>query len=159
MIVGMSNKKVKLHAIDQQVIIGLRRSFLPLARAAFFIVFFWFGFLKLLGLSPATPLAEHLIDQTVGAQYFELLFYALAVLECVIGILFLFPKMTRVVIPLLLIHMAIVCSPLLLLLGDTWQSFLVPTLEGQYIIKNAAIIALAIGIAASTEPLAKRTKD
>lgn len=159
MIVSMSNKKVKLDAIDQQVIIGLRRSFLPLARAAFFIVFFWFGFLKLLGLSPATPLAEHLIDQTVGAQYFELLFYTLAVLECIIGILFLFPKMTRVVIPLLLIHMAIVCSPLLLLMGDTWQSFLVPTLEGQYIIKNAAIIALAIGVAASTEPLAKRNQD
>jgi hypothetical protein len=25
----------------------------------------------------------------------------------------------------------------------TWQSFLVPTLEGQYIIKNVVIIALA----------------
>jgi hypothetical protein len=31
----------------------------------------------------------------------------------------------------------------------------VPTLEGQYIIKNVAIVALAIGVAAQTSPLRK----
>jgi hypothetical protein len=34
----------------------------------------------------------------------------------------------------------------------------VPTLEGQYIIKNAVVIAVAFGIAAHTEPLNKRLK-
>jgi uncharacterized membrane protein YkgB len=76
----------------------------------------------------------------------------------VIGILFLFPKLTRIVIPLLFIHMAIVCSPLLLVIDHAWQAPFVPTLEGQYIIKNAVIIAVAIGIAASTVPIEhKRT--
>ena len=139
--------------IDLKLIQWLRTAFLPLARLAIFIIFFWFGALKLLGLSPAGPIAEALVAQTVGAQHFDLLFYTLALLECVIGVLFLFPKLTRVVIPLLLIHMVIVCSPLLLLPSHTWESFLVPTLEGQYIIKNVAIVALAIGVAAQTRPL------
>lgn len=111
-----------------------------------------------MGLSPAGPLARALVDKTVGLQYFGLLFTLLAYLECVIGVLFLFPKATRVVIPLLLLHMLIVCSPLLLVPEYTWQLFLVPTLEGQYIIKNAVVIAVAIGIAASTRPLISTKK-
>lgn len=127
-----------------------------MARGAIFVTFFWFGFIKLLGVSPAAPLARALTEQTVGLQYFDMLFVATGLLECVIALLFLFPKMTRVVVPLLLVHLAVVCSPLLLLTSHTWQSFLVPTLEGQYIIKNAVFIAVAIGIAASTQPIAKK---
>ncbi len=124
-----------------------------MARFSIFLIFFWFGLIKILGLSPASPLAEALSAKTVGLQYFHTLFILLAIIECVIGILFLFPKATRIVIPLLLFHMAIVCSPLLLVPEHTWQSFLVPTLEGQYIIKNAVVIAVAIGIAATAKPL------
>lgn len=126
---------------------------MPVARISIFLIFFWFGFIKLLGLSPASPMAEALTANTVGMQYFDVLFTVLAILECVIGVLFLFPRMTRVVIPLLLFHMLIVCSPLVLVSSYTWTSFLVPTLEGQYIIKNAVVVAVAIGIAASTKPL------
>jgi uncharacterized membrane protein YkgB len=89
-------------------------------------------------------------------QYFDTLFYVLAAIECVIGLLFLFPKLTRIVIPLLLFHMLIVCSPLVLVPDLTWQQFAVPTLEGQYILKNAVVVAVAIGIAASAQPLANR---
>ena len=118
-----------------------------------FLVFFWFGLIKILGLSAASPLAEALTAKTVGMQYFDALFILLAVIECIIGVLFLFPKATRVVIPLLLAHMLIVCSPLILVPEFTWQSFMVPTLEGQYIIKNAVVVAVAIGIASTTRPL------
>jgi uncharacterized membrane protein YkgB len=111
-----------------------------------------------LQLSPAGPIAEALVAKTIGAQFFDPLFTVLALLECLIGILFLFPRLTRLVIPLLLIHMAIVCSPLILLPEFTWERFLVPTLEGQYIIKNVAVVALAIGIAAQTPPLIKNNK-
>lgn len=110
----------------------------------------------MLGLSPASPLAEALTAKTVGMQYFDILFYSLAVVECIIGVLFLFPKATRIVVPLLLFHMLIVCSPLLLVPEYTWQQFGVPTLEGQYIIKNAVVIAVAIGIAASAKPIRKK---
>jgi uncharacterized membrane protein YkgB len=142
--------------LDLKIIAWLRRWFLPLARLAIFIIYFWFGALKLLGLSPATPLAEALVSRTVGAAHFDLLFHLLAGFECLIGILFLFPKATRVVIPLLFIHMLIVCSPLLLVPGLAWSKPFVPTLEGQYIIKNLAIAVLAIGIAAQTKPLAAK---
>jgi uncharacterized membrane protein YkgB len=146
---------MSIKTIDQTLIAFFRRTFLPFARIALFVVFFWFGALKLFDLSPATPLAAALTEQTVGLQYFDLLFKGLSVVECLIGILFLVPKATRVVIPLLFIHMAVVCAPLVLIPGHIWTGSLVPTLEGQYIIKNIVIVAVAIGIAAQTKPLAK----
>lgn len=152
----MKHKKPDIYSLDLRLIAFFSRTFNPVARFSVFLVFFWFGLIKLLGLSPASPLAEALTAKTAGAQYFEPLFYVIAILECVVGLLFLFPKLTRIVVPLLLFHMAIVCSPLVLVPEYTWQSFLVPTLEGQYIIKNAVVIAVAIGIAASTVPLSKR---
>lgn len=152
----MGTKKSKIEALDLRIINGLRRVFLPAARISLFLVFFWFGLIKILQFSPANPLAQALTEKTIGLQYFDTLFLLLAILECVIGILFLFPKLTRVVIPLLMIHMLVVCSPLMLLPDMTWQQFLVPTLEGQYIIKNAVVVALAIGIAALTEPIIGR---
>ena len=148
---------VNIHKLDRKLISFFKKTYIPLARFAFFIVFFWFGFIKLTGMSPAGPLAEALIAQTVGMQWFDLLFKALAVLECLIGILFLLPKAVRFIIPILLIHMIIVCSPLILLPDYTWQSFLIPTLEGQYIIKNIVIIALAFGVAAHTQPLREKS--
>jgi len=144
--------------IDKVIIERLRVSFLPLARLAIFIVYFYFGILKLYGHSPATPLAIALAAKTIGLQHFHLIYNLLALYECAIGILFLFPKATRIVIPMLLIHMIIVCSPLFLVPNLAWVKPFVPTLEGQYIIKNVAIIALAIGIAAQTSPLAKKSK-
>jgi uncharacterized membrane protein YkgB len=149
----MAKTKTRWVSLDIKLIEFFRRTYIPLARFSIFLIFFWFGFIKLIGLSPASPLAQALVTKTIGLQYFNLSFKILAVLECIIGILFLFPKATRIVIPLLLVHMAIVCSPLILIPSYTWQRFLVPTLEGQYIIKNAVVIAVAIGIAASTSPL------
>lgn len=147
---------MNIKTLDLTIIAWLRRSFLPLARLAIFIVYFYFGILKLLGDSPATPLAHALTNKTIGAAHFHIAFIILAIYECVVGVLFLFPKLTRVVIPLLLIHMVIVCSPLFLVPHEAFVKPFVPTLEGQYIIKNIAIIALAIGIAAQTQPLAKK---
>lgn len=146
-------QKVKITNLDLHLIAFFRKTFIPVARFSIFLIFFWFGIIKLFGISPASPLAETLTARTVGMQYFDVLFYALAIIECIIGILFLFPKATRIVVPLLLFHMFIVCSPLVLVPEHTWLQFGVPTLEGQYIIKNAVVIAVAIGIAASTKPL------
>ena len=149
---------IAIKEVDLRLIAFFKRAFLPFARVALFVVFFWFGILKVLGLSPASPLAEALTAQTVGMQYFDQLFLVLSVIECVIGVLFLIPKATRIVIPLLLIHMAVVCSPLVLVPSEVWTGFLVPTLEGQYIIKNLVIVAVAIGVASQTPPLSKRKK-
>ncbi len=146
---------IAIKQVDRTIIDFFRRTFVPFARVALFVVFFWLGILKLFDLSPASPLAQALTAQTVGLQYFDVLFKGLSLIECLIGILFLVPKTTRVVIPLLLIHMVVVCAPLVLIPHQVWSGFLVPTLEGQYIIKNIVIIAVAIGIAAQTKPLSK----
>jgi uncharacterized membrane protein YkgB len=68
--------------------------------------------------------------------------------EMLIGITFIIPRLERFAILLLIIHMFIVFSPLVILPNETWQKTLVPTLEGQYIIKNLVIIALALVIGA-----------
>jgi len=149
---------IAVKELDLRLIAFFKRAFLPFARVALFVVFFGFGILKVFGLSPASPLAEALTANTIGLQYFDGLFFALSVIECLIGILFLIPRATRIVVPLLLVHMAVVCSPLVLVPGDVWTGFLVPTLEGQYIIKNLVIVAVAIGIAAQTPPITKRKR-
>lgn len=149
----MATKKFDYAHLDLKLIAFFRRAFIPTARVSIFLIFFWFGMIKLLGLSPAGPLAEALTARTVGLHYFDTLFTILSLVECLIGLLFLFPKMTRLVIPLLLAHMALVCSPLILVPEQTWQQPFVPTLEGQYILKNAVVVAVAIGIAASAQPL------
>lgn len=149
---------MNIKTVDLAFIGWLRRAFPVLARLAIFVIYFWFGILKLNGNSPAGPLAQALVAKTVGAQHFDVLFHILAVYECLIGILFLIPKATRVVIPLLIIHLAIVCSPLLLVPDLAWSKPFVPTLEGQYIIKNVAIVALAIGVAAQTRPLGSKSR-
>lgn len=148
----------QLEKIDSWIIETAKRVYMPMARIAFFIIFFYFGLLKLVGLSPASTLAEALTTRTIGMEYFDALFMGLAVVECLIGLLFLVPKATRLVIGLLLLHMVVVCSPLLLVPDMAWTSWLVPTLEGQYIIKNIALIAIAISIAAHTVPLQERAK-
>jgi uncharacterized membrane protein YphA (DoxX/SURF4 family) len=122
--------------------------FEPVARISIFIIYFWFGFLKVLSLSPATPLASALVSHTIGMQYFTFSFKVLAVYECVLGVLFLIPALTRLSAVLLAIHLVIVSSPLVLVASVAWVHPLVPTMEGQYIIKDLAILALAVGIIA-----------
>jgi uncharacterized membrane protein YphA (DoxX/SURF4 family) len=121
------------------------------ARIAIFIIYFWFGILKLLNLSPATPLAAALVSRTIGMPYFTMSFKALAVVECALGLLFLIPAMTWPSTVLLVAHLVIVTSPLVLVASTAWLHPLVPTLEGQYIIKDLAILALAIGLIAHRE--------
>lgn len=149
----MKNKKIDYQAVDLRIIGFFKRTFEPVARFSIFLTFFWFGVIKLIGISSASPLAKALTERTIGLQYFDTLFITLALVECAIGLLILLPKATRIVVPLLVFHMVIVCSPLVLTPDLTWQQAFVPTLEGQYIIKNAVVIAVAIGIAASAVPL------
>lgn len=149
---------MNISSLDLVVIAWFRKWYVPLGRLAVFVIYFYFGFLKLIGESPATPLASALVERTVGLAHFDALFMVLAVFECVIGILFLIPKATRVVIPMILIHMLIVCAPLIMLPSLVFAKPFVPSLEGQYIIKNVAIVALAVGVAAQTPPLSKKSK-
>lgn len=144
---------MSFRTFDLEIIHAFRTLSVPAARIGLFIVFFWFGFLKVIGLSSASPLVQNLFEHTMPIMPFGTFMVVFGVFECIIGILFLIKGMERVVIPLLFIHMVTTIMPLFLLPEVTWSGFLTPTLEGQYIIKNLVIIAAAIGIAAHVHPL------
>ncbi len=145
-----------LETIDLKVINFFRRIAVPTARFGLFVIFFWFGALKIFGLSPASPLVEQLFNETLGFISFGQFMILFGLFECLIGVLFIIPGAERLVMPLLFFHMITTFMPLFLLPEATWSGFLVPTLEGQYIIKNLVIIASALGVAASIQPLSLR---
>jgi len=142
-----------VHELDRRTIAFAARAYPVVTRAALFVVFFWFGIVKLMGHSEAAGLALALATKTVGASHFHMMFDTLAIVECVIGILCLIPQAVRLVVAMLFVHMTIVCAPLLLVPELTWQRVLVPTLIGQYIIKNVLVVAAALGLLAHASPL------
>lgn len=145
-----------LRSIDKTLIHFFRKISVPVARFGLFVVFFWFGALKVIGLSPASGVVERLFTETVPFMSFGTFLILFGLFECLIGILFLIRGAERVVIPLLFIHMVTTFGPLYFLPSETWTGFMVPTLEGQYIIKNLLIIAAAVGVAAHLHPLQKK---
>jgi uncharacterized membrane protein YkgB len=144
---------MSIQKIDIALINFFNRISIPTARLGLFVVFFWFGLLKVVGLSPATGLVRQLFTQTISFISFDHFIILFGLFECLIGILFIIRGAERVVIPLLLLHMITTFRPLFLLPAETWSGFMVPTLEGQYIIKNLVIIAAAIAIAGRLQPM------
>ena len=138
---------------DVRIIRLFHETSLPAARIGLFVVFFWFGALKLLGLSPATPLVLALHDRLIPFITFSTFYALFAGIECLIGILFLIKGAERIVLPLLFLHMITTFFPLFMTPELVWQAPLVPTLEGQYIIKNLLLVAAAMGIAAHLHPM------
>lgn len=152
------NYKKQFFTLDRKIINIFKSIDIPFARISLSIVFFWFGILKVIDLSPANPLVAELLEKTLPFITFGQFIVLFGLFECFLGILFLFPKSVRVAMPLLGIHMITTIMPLFLLPAVTWHSFMVPTLEGQYIIKNIVLIALACVIAANTNPLKDSNK-
>ena len=144
-----------IQTIDRGLIGFFHRNWIQMARFGLFVVYFWFGILKVIGLSPASPLVQALFERTISFMPFSVFIVAFGLFEMLIGILFLVKGAERIVLPLLLLHMITTAMPLILVTAATWQSPLVPTLEGQYIIKNLLLIACAMGIAGNIAPLKK----
>ena len=150
------NCTMTLRTLDIHIINFFRRSLLIVARLGLFIVFFWFGILKVVDMSPASPLVQALFERTISFMDFGTFLFLFGIFECVIGIMFLLPKVERIVIPLLAFHLVTTIMPLFLLTQATWIAPFVPTLEGQYIIKNVLIVAAAIFVAAHVHPWSRR---
>lgn len=127
----------------------LRRISLPLSKVAFFVVFFWFGVLKMMELSPAQGVVHSLYQHTVPFIPWKLFIVSFGAYECLIGIIFLIPGKEKWALYLLIPHMITTFGPLVMVPNLTWKGFMVPNLIGQYIIKNLVIIALAIFISAT----------
>lgn len=139
--------------LDVRLIHFFQKYWLGMARFGLFVIFFWFGILKVFGLSPAAPLVQKLFEATISFMSFDTFIILFGIFECVIGILFLIKGLERIVLPMLLLHMITTFMPLFMLPEVTWSGFLVPSLEGQYIIKNLVVIACAMGIASQLHPM------
>ena len=121
-----------------------------LVRIPLFVIFFWFGFLKIINLSPAQNLV---IDTVYWMPFFEAESWTIIIgyWEVLIAILFLFKRTTLVAMVLLLLQITGTFLPLIILPEVTFQNSnpFLPTLEGQYIIKNIIIITAALIIGGS----------
>ena len=143
----MRHLRTSLEKVDSKLINFMRRISLPFGRFALFLVFFWFGILKVFGTSPANGLVSDLLHRTLPLITFEQFIVCFGIFEMLIGISFLIKGWERFALALLFPHMITTFLPLILLPQVTWQGPFTPTLEGQYIIKNVLILALAFGLA------------
>ena len=116
-----------------------------LIRIPLFVIFFWFGVLKVIKLSPAQGL---IIDTVYWMPFLSPEDWVIVIgyWEMLIGLFFLAKKTTFYAMLLLFLQMSGTFMPLVLLPSVTFQNsnVLLPTLEGQYIIKNIIIITSAI---------------
>lgn len=144
---------MRISYIDSVLIRFFDKAFEPLARVGIFVIYFWFGLLKVIDASPASPLVQTLFEETINFMPFSVFLVMFGIFEMLIGVLFLIKSFERVVMPLLLIHMVMTFMPLVMVRAATWSGFLIPTLEGQYIIKNLVLIATAVGIVAHLKPM------
>ncbi len=116
-------------------------------RLSLFIIYVWFGVLKLIGESPANPLVENLLKQTLPFVTFNQFIIFLGIFEIIIGVLFLLPRFYKWAVLLFVVHLAMTTAPLFLLPAMIWKRLLIPTLEGQYIIKNLALASIVLFLA------------
>ncbi|OFV94242.1 MAG: hypothetical protein A3F68_08535 [Acidobacteria bacterium RIFCSPLOWO2_12_FULL_54_10] len=145
----------------------MARHGIGLIRVSLGVVFLWFGALKFFpGLSDAETLAA----RTIGALSFgrippSLSLPGLATWESLIGLGLLTNMVPRLTLLLLYVDMLGTLTPLVLFPHETFKVIpLIPTLEGQYIIKNLVLISAGIVIGATVrggrivaEPGRKRT--
>ena len=121
-----------------------------LIRIPLFIIFFWFGILKVLKMSPATELIIETVFwmPLLSAENWVVI---IGYWEMAIGLCFLNKKTTLIAVILMFLQMSGTFLPLVILPEITFQNSnpFLPTLEGQYIIKNIIIITAALIIGRS----------
>lgn len=146
----------KLEKFDGRVINILRKYSDEISRIALFIIFVWFGFLKTIGLSPAAELVVALMNETfLRGLSPEMFLIGFGWFEVVIGIMVLFPKIERITFLLMGFHLITTVMPLFILTEISWYAPFVPTLVGQYIIKNLALISIGLLLFARLKPMTK----
>jgi uncharacterized membrane protein YkgB len=151
--------------LDQRITTWMAKNGVTLLRISLGIIFLWFGVLKFIpGASPAQDLAT----RTIEILSFEIIqpevsILLLAAWETVIGLGLILGVYLRTALFLLFLQMLGTLTPLVLFPAETFMkaptgfSFPVPTLEGQYIIKNLVLIASGIVIGATVRGNANKT--
>jgi len=141
---------IEFKELDLKIARYMQRLSIPAIRISFAVIFIWFGILKPIGLSAAIPLVKSTVSW-MPLFTAEIWIDIIGWWEVLIGVFFLFKKSTRIAIGLLFLQMAGTFMPLFMLPEVTFQggNILLPTLEGQYVIKNIMIISAALTIGGS----------
>lgn len=147
---------VQPHRVDQEVVIAPSSQPSPEAeipqrapsttflRLSAGTVYFFFGFLKFFpDLSPAEVLASQTVMRlTFGILDAQMALYLLAIMECTIGICFLFNLFPKWLFIVFIFHQASTFTPLFLYPEICFKfAPFAPTMEGQYILKNLVSVA------------------
>lgn len=148
----MTSPPPQLERIDVRLTQWMARHGLTLLRISLGVVFLWFGLLKFFpGLSPAHDLAARTVETLSGGLvHANVSVPFLAAWESAIGLGLLLGVFLRAVLLLLVLQMIGTLTPLVLFPGEVFRFIpYAPTLEGQYIIKNAVLISAAIVLGAT----------
>lgn len=130
----------------------MARNGLVLLRLSLAIVFLWFGALKFFPRgSPAEDLAMRTISALTGGHVAAgVALPVLAVWECLIGLGLLTGRFLRATLLLLFLQMLGTLTPLVLFPHEVFARFpFMPTLEGQYIIKNLVLVSAGVVLGAT----------
>ena len=133
----------KIQIIEDKIINWMAINGIYLLRISIGIIFFWFGFQKFFpGIISAEDIATRTIDVlTLGIVQAPYSMPILATWETLIGLGFITGKFMRVTVLLLYMQMVGTIFPLFVFPEETFYSVpFVPTLEGQYILKNVILI-------------------
>jgi uncharacterized membrane protein YkgB len=102
------------------------------------LVYLWFGGLKIAGLSSA----HELVGQTAFWMPEHVVMPLLGTWEVMIGLGLCFRRFWRIALPLFFVHMFCTTMPLFVLPQVCFLHFpFVPTLVGQYIVKNLILFS------------------
>ena len=132
-----------LDRVDDSIVRWMRRYGHPIERHGLSVVFMWFGLLKVFGQESATSI----IAKTVYFGREDMTVIALGVWEVVIGVCFAFRGLVRLAILLLVLRLIGTGMALVLRFDVCFErSVFLPTIQGQYLIKDLAIIGAALAI-------------
>ncbi|GHF10003.1 DoxX family membrane protein [Streptomyces griseoluteus] len=143
----------RLHTVWTSFAAGYHRRSAAVLRVSVGILFLWFGGLKFTpAMSPAEDIAVHAMSvMTFHAVPPDVSRPLLATMEVAIGLGLVTGVLLRLALVVFFVHMLGVFSTLVLLPGDAWSTVpLVPTMEGQYIIKNIVLIAACLAVATTS---------
>lgn len=136
----------RLNQLDQRLVRFMSAYGIHLLRWSIAIIYLWFGGLKLIGASPAEELVVHTVFWLPPNA--ALLFIGGWEVLIGFGMLFTHPLILRATLFLLWLQIAGTFQVFILLPQIAFQGGnpLLPTLEGQYAIKNLVLIAAGMVI-------------
>ena len=121
-----------------------------LLRLSLATIFFWFGLLKLAGVSPVADLLRNSIPFLARSPYIELLGLA----EIVIAIGLVIERLANHAATLMILHL--LCTLSVAIIAPTVvfaPAFPVLTMDGEFLAKNLVLITAGLVVISRREPL------